>query len=390
MQFFNLAVSLGRYVLRVLAALIGTALIIIILWDAFETIILPRRVTRRFRLTRLFYHYTWLPVTRILYAITSETRAENLLSFYGPISLLLLLFIWAGGLIFGFGLLQYAAGSATHLSQPEIPGLTSDLYFSASNFFTLGLGDVYPTSRPARMLTVLEAGMGLGFLALIIGYLPALNQSFSRRETSISMLDERAGSPATATEMIRRNLVDGSTDELQRLLAEWEKWSAELLENHLSYPFLAYFRSHHENQSWLSALTTILDTSSLVWSFVEGSLQRQAWMTFAIARHAIVDLAIVFGISPAQRWAERLSPADMTKLDDVLSASGVELREARDAHEQLLQLRRMYEPYAFSLTSYFCLDLPPWVGQEDERDNWEISAFEKGHTHGPPHPGRHF
>ena len=142
--------------------------------------------------------------------------------------------------------------------------------------------------------------MGLGFLALIIGYLPALNQSFSRREVNISMLDERAGSPATASEMIRRNVVEGNIDELQRLLAEWEQWSAELLESHLSYPFLAYFRSHHENQSWLGALTTVLDTSALVSSIVEGGLQRQARMTFAIARHAVVDLAIVFGISPAK------------------------------------------------------------------------------------------
>jgi hypothetical protein len=375
--------------MRVLAGLAGIVVILVILWDAFETIILPRRVTRRFRLTRLFYHYTWLPLSRLLYAIASETRTENLLSFYGPISLILLLIIWAGGLIFGFGLLQYAAGSAPHITQAT-PGLATDLYLSGSNFFTLGLGDVYPHTTLARALTVLEAGIGLGFLALIIGYLPALNQSFSRREVNISMLDERAGSPATASEMIRRNVVEGNIDELQRLLAEWEQWSAELLESHLSYPFLAYFRSHHENQSWLGALTTILDTSALVSSIVEGGLQRQARMTFAIARHAVVDLAIVFGISPDRRSGERLSPEDLAKLNDVLIGSGFKLREAPDAQERFSEFRRMYEPYVFALAKYFCLDVPPWVGEEDACDNWESSAWERGQGHDRDHAGRHF
>ena len=375
--------------MRVLAGVVGCVVIVVILWDAFETIILPRRVTRRFRLTRLFYHYTWLPLSRLLYAITSERRTETLLSFYGPISLLLLLIIWAGGLIFGFGLLQYAAGSALHIHE-ETTGLATDLYFSGTNFFTLGLGDVYPLTTLARTLTILEAGMGLGFLALVIGYLPALNQSFSRREVSISMLDERAGSPATASEMIRRNVVEGNIDELQRLFAEWERWSAELLESHLSYPFLAYFRSHHENQSWLGALTTILDTSALVSSVVEGGLQRQARMTFAIARHAVVDLAIVFGISPAKRSKERLSAEDLAKLSDALTASGLQPQKTPAAYERLSEFRRMYEPYVVSLAKYFCLDAPPWIGEEGECDNWESSAWERGPGRDTAHPGRHF
>ncbi len=375
--------------MRVLAAVAGFVIIGVILWDALETIIVPRRVTRRFRLTRIFYHYTWLPLSKLLYRITSETRTENLLSFYGPISVLLLLIIWAGGLVLGFGLLQYAAGSATHASL-ERPGLETDIYFSGSTFFTLGLGDVYPTSTAARVLSVVESGMGLGFLAMIISYLPALNQSFSRRETNISMLDERVGSPATASEMVRRNISGGRTDELQRLLAEWEEWSAELLESHLSYPFLAYFRSHHENQSWLGALTTILDTSALVYTHVEGGLQRQAWMTFAIARHAVVDLAIVFGITPAKTWEDRLRQEDLVRINEVLAKTGLSAKTGPDIQEQFSQLRRMYDPYALSLAKYFCLDLPPWVGQKDGCDNWESSAWDRDSTERPDHAGRHF
>ena len=375
--------------MRTLAGLVGIAVIGGILWDAFEVIILPRRVTRRFRLARFFYRSTWRPLSRLICTMTPHTRTETLLSFYGPISVLFLLIIWASGLIFGFGLLHYAAGSALHF-QEEAPGLATDLYFSGTTFFTLGLGDAYPRTLLARILTVLEAGMGFGFLALIISYLPALNQEFSRREATISTLDERAGSPATASEMIRRNVIEGTTDELQRLLADWEQWSAELLESHLSYPLLAYFRSHHDNQSWLGALTMILDTSALVCSIREGALRHQARMTFAIARHAVVDLSIVFRMSPAEPNPDRLSPADLAKLTAALAVSGFRLQASPEARERLTEFRRLYEPYAFSLARFFCLDLPPWISEEHGSDNWESSAWERGPGQRPTHPGRHF
>ena len=375
--------------MRALAGIVGIVVIVVMFWDAFETIILPRRVRARFRLARLFYHSTWRPLSRLVCAITSQTRKGTLLGFYGPISVILLLIIWAGGLILGFGLLHYATGSALHL-QEETPRVASDFYFSGTTFFTLGLGDVFPRTMLARILTVLEAGLGFGFLALIISYLPALNQEFSHREVNISMLDERAGSPATASEMLRRNVAEGTLEDLKPLLADWEQWSAELLESHLSYPFLAYFRSHHENQSWLGALTTILDTSALLCSILEGRSRRQAWMTFAIARHAIFDLATVFGISPVEADPDRLPPADLTKLTDVLTATGFKLQAVSEVHQRLSEFRRMYEPYALSLASYFCLDLPPWIGEEHGTDNWEHGAWELGRGRRPAHPGRHF
>jgi len=374
--------------MRALAGIVGIVVIVAMLWDAFETIVLPRRVRARFRLARLFYHFTWRPVSRLVCAITSQTRKGTLLGFYGPISVLLLLILWATGLVFGFGLLQYATGSALHF-QEETPRVATDLYFSGTTFFTLGLGDVFPRTMLARILTVLEAGLGFGFLALIIGYLPALNQEFSRREVNISMLDERAGSPATASEMLRRNVAEGTLEDLQPLLSDWEEWSAELLESHLSYPFLAYFRSHHENQSWLGALTTILDTSALLCSMLEGGSRRQAWMTFAIARHAVFDLATVFGISPTEPDPDRLPPADVAKLTGVLTASGFKLQAVLEAHERLSEFRCMYEPYAFSLAKYFCLDLPPWIGEEHAPDNWESGARGRGPVERHRHPARH-
>jgi hypothetical protein len=298
---------------KILWAILGAACILIVLWDAFETIILPRRVTRRFRLARLFYRYTWLPYAALVSSLASHKRQDAYLSYYGPVSLPLLVVLWGVGLMFGFALLYWATGSG--VAAPEgMPSFFTDLYFSGTTFFTLGLGDVTPRTPVARALVVVEAGMGFAFLALVIGYLPSLNQSFSRREVSISLLDARAGSPPSAAEMLLRHADAHGMDALEQLLHEWELWSAEFLESHLSYPVLAYFRSQHENQSWLGALTTIMDTSALVIIGVEGGCKLQATRTFAMARHAVVDLAIVFYSPPREPEQDRLSSTELANL----------------------------------------------------------------------------
>ena len=182
----------------------GVGLFLIVLWDAFESIILPRRVTRRFRVTRVFYKFTWKNWRFLTRLIPSRKRRETLLSFYGPLSLLVLVGVWAIGLVLGFGMMQYGAGSAVNMNGGR-PGFATDIYLSGTTFFTLGLGDVVPQTSLARLLVVTEAGFGFGFLAAVIGYLPFIYGSFSKREVNISLLDARAGTPPTAAELLRRH-----------------------------------------------------------------------------------------------------------------------------------------------------------------------------------------
>lgn len=355
----------------------GVAVILLVLWDVFETIVLPRRVTRKYRLTRLFYRGTWRLWSAIVRTIFRGTRQETFLSYYGPLSLIFLLSIWAVGLIVGFALVHWAAGSSVQTPEGTTAGFGTYLYYSGTNFFTLGLGDVTPLSSRARVLTVAESGVGLGLLALVISYLPALNQSFSRRESSISLLDARAGSPPTAAEMLLRQRHDGKLEALLRHLAEWERWSAELLESHLSYPVLAYFRSQHNNQSWLAALTSILDTSALVLSGTEGTCARQAQLTFAIARHAVVDLCLIFHSTPHKLRKDRLPPAALARLRLILAEAGLQLSQGEEAEQRLAQLREMYEPYLYALSHYFRLTIPPWFLESSRRDNWQTSAWDR-------------
>ena len=362
--------------MKILVGALGSGLILLVLWDAFETIILPRRVTRRFRLARLFYRYSWRLYSALGCSLFSGRRREGFFSFYGPLSLPTLVGLWALGLMIGFACLHWAAGSQLNTPDGRLSFLT-DLYLSGTTFFTLGLGDITPRTTLARFLVVLEAGMGFAFLALIIGYVPPLNHAFSRREVSISLLDARAGSPPTAAEMLIRHGATYGMEALRELLHEWELWSAEFLEIHLSYPALAYFRSQHDNQSWLAALTTILDTTALVTTVLEGSCQRQAERTFAMARHSVVDLAIVFNAPPFEPEPERLSATDLVRLRSRLSESGLKLREVVDGDQKLVELRGMYEPYVSSLAQYFHVSVPPWMHAASHPDNWQMSVWER-------------
>ncbi len=227
----------------------------------------------------------------------------------------------------GFGLLHYGL-------QDKLSGALFDshfgnaLYLSGTTLFTLGMGDVVPASPMARFITVLEAGIGFGFLALVIGYLPVLYQAFSRREVTISLLDARAGSPPTAYEILRRQSGVDGMEALTELLRDWERWSADLMESHLSYPVLAYFRSQHDNQSWIASLTAILDVCALSMVGLEGMCQYQARMTFAIARHALVDLSQVFHAPPDKNAAtNRLPPEALAELRKGLHAAGSALAD---------------------------------------------------------------
>jgi Ion channel len=354
--------------------LAGVALFLIVVWDAFEAIILPRRVTRKFRLTRLFFRFTWGLWKFLVNLVPARKPREALFGFYGPLSLLLLIGVWAIGLVFGFGLMQYGTGSAL-VGGGSTPGFWTDVYLSGTTFFTLGLGDVVPRSGLARLLVVAEGGFGFGFLAAIIGYLPFIYSSFSQREVNISLLDSRAGTPPTAGELLRRHSYAGGQEALRELLKDWELWSAELMESHLSYPVLAFFRSQHDNQSWIASLTAILDTCALLKVGIEDACERQAELTFAIARHAVVDLSQVFGTEPKALPHARLTPAELSRIRDTLAQYGLKLKEGEEADRKLGTLRGMYEPYIFALATYLNQSLPPWIPQKKGKDNWQTTAW---------------
>lgn len=368
------------------AVIFGCLILTTVLLDAFQTIILPRRPVGRLRITRLFFLATWTPWKSCVGRWPWKKSREQFFSFYGPSSLLLLFAVWALLLLAGYGLIFF--GLHEPFTDPTHPvsalaHLRSSLYVSGSTLFTLGLGDVVPKTHVARGLVIVESGTGLGFIALVIGYVPVLYTAFSAREMSVALLDARAGSPPTAGELLVRHNFNGGHQALTELLAEWEKWCASMLETHISYPILCYYRSQHDNQSWLSALVAILDACALLITTVEGPSTRQAQLTFAIGRHVLVDIGHVFRQENAEKRIAakaptRLGDEEFARLCEVLAVAGFSLCGDIEARARLNAIRKLYESQACAMGAYLRLDLPMWVAPPPDpakrKDSWAAVA----------------
>ena len=362
--------------MKLLTAIAGLFILLATLWEAFETIILPRRVTRPLRLVRMFYRVTWKFWAAVNRLIRSKKVRDAHLSYYGPLSLLGLFATWAFLLILAFSMLHWAAGSAIN-APGETPTFRTDFYLSGTTFFTLGLGDVTPRTTLAKAITVIEGGTGFGFLGLMISYLPTLYGAFSQRELNISLLDARAGSPPTAAELLRRHSQFADNEVLTLYLRDWEIWAAQLMESHLSYPVLCYFRSQHDNQSWLAAFTAVLDVSALLIAYGDGTAKWQSQLTFAIARHAVVDLAEVLRVPASRPAHDRLPPKDVVQVRNLLVECHASSKCGDAGDKKLNELREMYEPYLNGLSARLLMPLPSWGVGHRFVENWKRSAWGK-------------
>src|SRR3954469_13276804 len=361
--------------MRFIAAILGLAIMLLVLLDAFEAMVLPRRATRKFRPARYYYRVFWNVWVRVADQFKGRGMRQHFLSIFGPLSLFGLFALWVMVLILSFALFHWSLGSPMGM-ETHAPSFGTCAYLSGETFFTLGYGDFSPTGAIGRALSVLEAGMGFGFMAVIIGYLPVLYQAFSRRERTISLLDARAGSPPNAGEMLGRLAKANALSQIDNLLLEWESWSADLLESQLSFPVLAFYRSQHDNQSWVACLAAILDTCALLLANILDINRHQVQITFAMSRHAAVDLALIFKTPPSEPPEERLPNQCYECLLQSFAASGLRIDNTPAAAARLQELRAMYEPYLAALSKYFEFELPPIASPEVAIDNWQKSPWQ--------------
>ena len=363
------------------AVFLGVFLVVVSLLDAFESVVLPRTVRRSIRLRTIFYY-----LSAIVYSATGRlpkrsTLRQALLVAFAPLNFLSLIMAWAILMIIGFTLVHW--GVRTPLTNPNETGdFISYLYFSGATFFTLGYGDVVPLHGWGRGIAILEAGLGFGFLALVIGYVPVIYGAFSKRESTMLKLDSKAGSEPTALEMVRRHAQAGVMEAMIPLLKEWEDLAANLLESYLSYPILAFYRSQHDDQSWLRSLTAVMDASVLIKCTVLGddqtsrNLRFQASSTFMMGRHLLVDLSYVLNAPPQEDCSCRLTPSDLEILCRGVGSLGSDFGLSSEAVAKMTYARGMYEPYAAGLARELIVDLPRWVPEENPIDNWQTSAWE--------------
>jgi len=361
--------------MRIFVAVIGGALVASMAVEVFMAFLLPRRVKRDPRLVRTIFAYGWRPWRRIARRLPPRS-SDTMLGIYGPLGLIVNLVLWLSLLILGYACLQWGAGS--HLAGPggHTVDFGNDVYFSAATMAASPPAGLAPSTTFAKVVQVINAASGLGVVAIVIGYLPALYQAFSSRETTVSQLDARAGSPPSAGRLVLRSGARRSWPAVVEYLSGWEVWAAELMETHLAYPVLAYFRSQHINQNWLSAICTILDASALTIACAPKGTVDGARFTYAIARHAVVDLSYSFHEEPTPPLDDRLPPKDLQTLLRQLREAGIEpAAELSTIEERLGRMRAFYEPYVNALANHLALRLPHWLAPESPTDNWRTTEW---------------
>jgi hypothetical protein len=339
--------------MRVVGAVVGVIVIGLMLAEFFVTFMLPRRVRRDPRIARGLVRLLWRPWRAVARQL-SPSSADTFLGFFGPLALLSQLMTWAVGLILGFALLEWAAvgGAFGH-----------GLLFSSGLFLS---AESASGSTALHVLALFEAATAIGVLFIVIGYLPAVYGSFSRREIAVSQLGTRAGAPPAAGAILCRAAQREQWRELEGDLRAWEEWAAELMETHLSYPILGWYRSQHVNQNWLAALTAMVDVAAFMTAVEADGEIEAAEITYAIGRHAISDLALQYRVRP--RHAQRLAEVDFDRLYDAVEAAASRPVGREEARKRLSELTRAYEPKAQGLADLLALELPQWLRAEDMKE----------------------
>ena len=340
---------------------IGLVLVGLVLHDVFNTVILPRPSPARYRPAGVLTRWSWRGWRRYAERQADPDRREQRLGIFAPAVVIVLLGLWMVMLIGGFGLLFHALAEQI---APVPPDLGTAMYFAAVSLLTLGYGDFVPTHGLSRLVAIAAAGAGLGIVALTITYLFSLYASFQRREVQIVTLDARAGAPPSAVALLETcaSFSDRNA-ELQRIFEDWERWSAEVLESHLAYPILMFFRSTHDHESWVSAVGALLDAATLVITGIEDGPSGQARAMRGLGAHLVEDIARFFRFPIRADAGPGIERAEFDDVRVRLARAGYRLVPDGDAAwAEFARLRAGYAAALNALAAY--LDVPPaqWIG----------------------------
>jgi hypothetical protein len=343
--------------LEMLEVIFGIVVVFYILNDVFQSVVVPRPTPARYRLTRWVVRPGWRAWRAMGLRTRSAGSRERMLGSYAPLVVVVLLVLWLSGLVLGFGLIFYGLRADLHPVAHDFP---TALYFAGTSVLTIGFGDLVATTGVARVLALIAGGTGLGTIALAISFLFSLYGSFQRREILIVTLDARAGAPPSGVNLLETMAKLGMADDLPRLFGEWEKWGAEVLDSHLAFPVLAYFRSSHDNESWVSALGAVLDATTLVLTTTVDGPRGPAKMMFAMGTHLVEDLARFFRIeSDHDPGVERY---EFDQARERLAAAGWRLLGPEESWVAFSRLRAQYAVALNNMAKWWAAPPTQWIG----------------------------
>src|SRR5436190_20792059 len=337
---------------RVLAFLAGAAVVIGVLGSALRTVVVPRAEPSL--LTR-----TGCVGTRKVFdlRVRKASRwedADRVMARYAPVCLLLLPAVWVTGVLIGFTPMFWALGS-------QFP--REAITRAGSSLLTLGFA--FARDLPETLLSFIAATVGLGLVALLISYLPSIYAQFSRREVLVGQLDTRAGTPPSATVMLRRAHVIGWLDRLDDLWIDWERWFVEIEESHTSNIALPFFRSQHPERSWITAAGCVLDAAAFTAACVDMPRNYRAELCLRSGYLSLRHIATVFDLQfdpdPSPSDPISVTRGEFDAVYDELATNNVPLRQDRDqCWRDFAGWRVNYDEVLLGLCALIVPPTAPW------------------------------
>ncbi len=344
--------------MQVIEFVAGVLLLVLVLWDVFQTVVVPRPSPGWFRLGRYVVRGSWR-VVRALGRDDLGTRHSQLLGLFAPAMTIMLLVTWLTGLILGYGLILHALRDEM---TPSPEDLGTAIYFAASSVLTLGYGDIVANGTLARFVVIAAAATGLGIVALVVTFLFSLYASYQRREIPIVLLQAKAGAPPSAVVLLENLARMDASARLPEFFGEWERWAAEVLDSHVAYPILGYFRSSHDNLSWISALGTVLDTASLVLTTIEGVPRGHAELIKSVGSHLVEDIT---NLGFQERSSDGIDRAAFDAVYERLEAAGYRLCPADRAWADFSAARGSYAQRLEAMAGYWAVPSTSWFGASE-------------------------
>lgn len=338
---------------------LGLVLVALTLWDIFQTVVVPRPTPGRFRIARYVVRDAWR-LLRWLARGRSPHRRDNWFGLFGPAIAVMLLGTWILTLVLGYGLMLFAI--RTEIS-PVPDGFATAAYYAATSLLTLGFGDIVATGGLARLLSLIAATSGLGVVALVVTFLFSIYGSYQRRELEVIRLQATAGAPPSAVALLEAFARLEFPDRLPAFFVVWQRWCAEVLDSHVAYPVLAWFRSSHDNLSWISALGAVLDAACLVLTTIRGIPRGDAELVRRVGAHLVEDMANL-GFHGGEH--QPLSRESFELVCERLAAVGYELEPIDEAWPRFEAARSQYNDRLEGMAAYWEVAATSWLGSMDE------------------------
>jgi hypothetical protein len=334
---------------------LGLFLLGLAFWDIFETVVVPRPTPGWFRIGRYIVRGSWRAIRMIRDGNPAKSY-DRVLGLFAPAAAVALLAAWLAALIVGYGLILFALRDEL---RPVPPDLGTTLYFAASSVLTLGYGDIVAVEAPARFIVATAAVGGLGSVALVVTFLFSLYGSYQRREVQVVMLQAAAGGPPSAVALLETYAHLDLIDRLPGLFADWERWAVEVLDSHVAYPLLGFFRSSHDNLSWIGSLGAVLDAASLVLTTIVDVPRGEAKLFKRVGTHLVED---IYNLGFRAGDPVSLDRADFEAACDRLREAGYTLEARDDAWAAFEAARATYALRLEAMARYWAMAATSWLG----------------------------